>query len=151
MTTNTLAAIRERADEIATGKWIYDDALAQIASGKEDQYGSRALEVALFESSSPKYIDMLITNTQALLAIVDALTARAEAAEAALRPFAELLPRYAEYVAECRADDMIYSNLKGWVDWFGVDNDDLVAWCKQAADALEAHAANGESAGNGGA
>ena len=155
MTTNTLAAIRERADEIATGKWIYDDALAQIASGKEDQYGSRALEVALFESSSPKYIDMLITNTQALLAIVDALTARAEAAEAALEGAnrreqwlsAALRSIYWEaYDATNKEIPMRKSvkyslvHAKAALNGIGID-----------LDALAAHDANGESAGNGGA
>lgn len=79
MSANSMTTIDDTAAVIAAIKTVmgvYDDAQAQIAAGKDDQYGSRAMEVANAQREFPQHI-------AALLAHVDALTT-------ALRPFAAM-------------------------------------------------------------
>lgn len=108
LSADEIAAIRERADEAHS--WVYFD------------IGTETDASTLVDAFATVHTDL-----QALLAIVDALTARCRAYEAALRPFAELLPRYAEYVAECHEEGIIASNFTGWVDWFGWSSDEMKA------------------------
>lgn len=89
---------------------------------------------AIRERADKRTLAMAYEDRAALLAIVDALTARAEAAEAALRTIATDGERY--NVGERDAA------------WYRAAYNELT---QTAADALAAHGANGESAGNGGA
>ena len=139
MTTNTLAAIRQRAND---GYEVYFDALDNACRVDPQAHADIA----------------------ALLAIVDALTARAEAAEAALR----------ELVSDTAAADREPNHWMKESAQAGVTSDEFATYCVycrsndedykqithapecpiargQALLALAAHAANGESAGNGGA
>ena len=123
MTTNTLAAIRERADEAHS--WVYFD------------IGTETDASTLVDAFATVHTDL-----QALLAIVDELTRKLEAAEAALREIVEF--RASAY----RQINDKYYPVEDVGEFLSGKFDDV---CEIAADALAAHDANGESAGNGGA
>lgn len=140
MTTNTLAAIRERADEAYS--WVYFD------------IGTETDASTLVDAFATVHTDL-----QALLAIVDALTARAEAAEADYRTLAAQVARI-DAAGDVQIDDLEVSYgemcddaqvrltaLMAVATMAGIHDRRV----REAADALAAHAANGESAGNGGA
>lgn len=135
MTTNTLAAIRERADTLEALNWREEDF---------DAY---------------RYLPQTHDDLAALLAIVDALTARAEAAEADYRTLAAQVARI-DAAGDVQIDDLEVSYgemcddaqvrltaLMAVATMAGIHDRRV----REAADALAAHDANGESAGNGGA
>lgn len=140
MTTNTLAAIRERA--AAYRKAWFDFAGLNHFDPRFEQ-ARHVLDVE--RVSAP-------ADRAALLAIVDELTARAEAAEAALEAerglnaaYKTVIDEYAQYVDELTASKRYPVPFRDFMEWR------MGEIKKQAADALAAHDANGESAGNGGA
>jgi hypothetical protein len=147
MTTNTLAAIRERA--AAYRKAWFDFAGLNHFDPRFEQ-ARHVLDVE--RVSAP-------ADRAALLAIVDALTARAEAAEADYRTLAAQVARI-DAAGDVQIDDLEVSYGEQ-ADMAQVRLTALMAVAtmagihdrrvREAADALAAHDANGESAGNGGA
>ena len=130
MTTNTLAAIRERADTLEALNWREEDF---------DAY---------------RYLPQTHDDLAALLAIVDALTARAEAAEAALDAVEAEQPEPpmdGQFVIDgawysMGNSDDVFADGMAYARW------QITQYVRRMrADALAAHDANGESAGNGGA
>lgn len=115
LSADEIAAIRERYEERQRAKQAWSN-----VDISDPAYGV-ALEHWRMMSMR------VCMDIPALLAHVAAVDARCRAYEAALRPFAELLPRYAEYVAECHEEGIIASNFTGWVDWFGWSSDEMKA------------------------
>lgn len=125
MTTNTLAAIRERADEAYS--WVYFD------------IGTETDASTLVDAFATVHTDL-----QALLAIVDALTRKLEAAEAALKHADTLWQEVELCLPVSLMDAPTATAMHNLGNALGYD-------VSEYADALAAHDANGESAGNGGA
>lgn len=149
MTTNTLAAIRERADEYEIDPRNYRDDIETLLAIVDEQ----AEEIRLFEAMKRGVtvrIQDMADDRAALLAIVDALTARAEAAEAALEGAIGMLEAIANNAPDDHTPPVEQWKWKFWVAGQGAMVQ-AAALRKIAADALAAHDANGESAGNGGA
>lgn len=150
MTTNTaaeIAAIRERFERY-NADW---HALDYMTTGSQIAYET---EQRLSDAS-----ERFPADVSALLAIVDELTARAEAAEADYRTLAAQVARI-DAAGDVQIDDLEVSYgemcddaqvrltaLMAVATMAGIHDRRV----REAADALAAHDANGESAGNGGA
>lgn len=133
MTTNTLAAIRER-------KRAYMEAINEFAATS-----NRGGDTTEIEWRIEDLIDQRLDDISALLAIVDALTARAEAAEAALQEIADFSVLDEHGTIEYDALDESFDRLQGIaITALGDAHTD-------PADALAAHASgnadDGESGG----